>query len=142
MLRDASGRHLVNTRVPLGTALPAEDLPGDREVRERRKPVVTGIVIGSMAREPVYNITAAVVQNGKLTHFLSLSLPPERLAELLKEGLDPGHIAGIFDQAGMFLARSEQGMPISSDNAGRPRSSTRCAAMRATSTPPMSRAMR
>ncbi|MGA8412184.1 MAG: histidine kinase, partial [Xanthobacteraceae bacterium] len=93
MLRDASGRHLVNTRVPLGTALPAEDLPGDREVRERRKPVVTGIVIGSVAREPVYNITAAVVQNGELTHLLSLSLPPERLAELLKEGLDPGHIA-------------------------------------------------
>ena len=108
MLRDASGRHLVNTRVPLGTALPAEDLPGDREVRERRKPVVTGIVIGSVAREPVYNITAAVVQNGELTHLLSLSLPPERLAELLKEGLDPGHIAGIFDQAGMFLARSER----------------------------------
>jgi signal transduction histidine kinase/CheY-like chemotaxis protein len=106
MLRDASGRHLVNTRVPLGTALPAEDLPGDREVRERRKPVVTGIVIGSVAREPVYNITAAVVQNGELTHLLSLSLPPERLAELLKEGLDPGHIAGIFDRAGMFLARS------------------------------------
>ena len=108
MLRDAAGRHLVNTRVPFGTALPAEELPGDREVRERKRPVVSGIVIGSISHEPVYNITAAVVQNGELTHLLSLSMPPERLAELLKQGLDPGHIAGIFDQNGMFLARSER----------------------------------
>ena len=107
MLRDAAGRHLVNTRVPFGTALPDEQLPTDREVREGKRPVVSGIVIGSVAREPVYNITAAILQNGQLTHFLSLSMPPERLAELLKQGLDPGHIAGIFDKAGMFLARSE-----------------------------------
>jgi signal transduction histidine kinase/CheY-like chemotaxis protein len=108
MLRDAAGRHLVNTRVPFGTPLPSEELPGDREVREHRKPVVSGVVIGSAAGEPVYNITAAVLQDGQLTRLLSLSLPPERLAELLKQGLDPGHIAGIFDRDGLFLARSER----------------------------------
>jgi signal transduction histidine kinase/CheY-like chemotaxis protein len=107
VLRDPAGRHLVNTRVPFGTPLPAEELPGDREARERKTPIVTGIVVGSWAEGPVYNITAAVIQRGELTHFLSLSLPPERLAELLKQGLDPGHIAGIFDRDGKFLARSE-----------------------------------
>ena len=108
LLRDSAGRQLINTRVPLGTSLPTALLPGDEEVRRLKKPFVSGVMIGAVAQEPVYTITAAVVQNDEVTHFLTLSLPPARLAELLKEGLDPGHIAGIFDQQGKFLARTDQ----------------------------------
>jgi len=107
-LRNPAGQHLVNTRVPFGTPLPDEHLPGDEAVHAHHRPVVSGLIVGAVAGEPAYTITAAVVQNGELTHFLNLSLPPDRLAELLKQGLDPGHIAGIFDQNGLFLARSEQ----------------------------------
>src|SRR5262245_53089296 len=108
LLRDPAGRHLVNTRVSYGTPLPTEPLPGDREVREHRRPVVSCIIVGAVAQEPVYTITAAIVQGGELTHFLNLSLPPDRLAELLKQGVSPGRIAGIFDQAGNFMARTER----------------------------------
>jgi len=107
LLRDAAGQHLVNTHVPLGTSLPAGLLPGDEDVRRRKMPFVSGVMIGAVAQEPVYTITAAVVQNDEVTHFLTLSLSPQRLADLLKEGLDPGHIAGIFDRDGKFLARTD-----------------------------------
>ena len=79
-------------------------------------PFVSGVIIGAVAQEPVYTITAAVVQNDEVTHFLTLSLPPQRLADLLKEGLDPGHIAGIFDRDGKFLARTD----AHADFVGRP----------------------
>ena len=108
LLRDLAGRRLINTHVPLGTPLPSGALPGDEDVRRDKKPFVSGVIIGAVAQEPVYTITAAVVQNDEVTHFLTLSLPPRRLAELLKEGLDPGHIAGIFDREGKFLARTDR----------------------------------
>jgi signal transduction histidine kinase len=108
LLRDVAGRRLINTHVPLGTPLPSGALPGDEDVRRDKKPFVSGVIIGAVAQEPVYTITAAVVQNDEVTHFLTLSLPPQRLAELLKEGLDPGHIAGIFDREGKFLARTDR----------------------------------
>jgi hypothetical protein len=108
ILRDVAGRRLINTLVPLGTPLPSGSLPGDDAVRRGKKPFVSGVMIGAVAQEPVYTITAAVVQNDEVTHFLSLSLPPQRLADLLKEGLDPGHIAGIFDGEGKFLARTDR----------------------------------
>jgi hypothetical protein len=107
LLRDAAGRHLI---------MPTGLLPGDEDVRRHKKPFVSGVMIGAVAQEPVYTITAAVVQNDEVTHFLTLSLPPARLAELLKEGLDPGHIAGIFDREGKFLARTDQ----HADFVGRP----------------------
>jgi signal transduction histidine kinase len=128
LLRDATGRHLINTRVLLGTALPTETLPGDEEVRRYKRPVVSGVMMGTVSREPVYTITAAVVQNDEVTHFLSLSLSPQRLAELLKEGLDPGHIAGIFDREGKFLARTDR----HADFVGRPAPASFAEKMRGT----------
>jgi signal transduction histidine kinase len=116
LLRDAAGQHLINTHVPLGTSLRTGLLPGDEDVRRRKMPFVSGVMIGAVAQEPVYTITAAVVQNDEVTHFLTLSLPPQRLADLLKEGLDPGHIAGIFDRDGKFLARTD----AHADFVGRP----------------------
>jgi signal transduction histidine kinase len=126
LLRDPAGRHLVNTRVPFGTPLPTEPLPGDREVREHKRPVVSGIIVSTIAQEPIYTITVAVVQRGELTHFLNLSLPPERLAELISQGLGPGHIAGIIDQNGKFMTRSER----HTDFVGRPGPPAFLAAMR------------
>src|ERR1700761_6663183 len=73
LLRDVNGQQLINTRVPFGAALPTSVLPGDDDMRRQKKPVVSGVTIGSVAREPVYTITAPVVQNGVVTHFLSLS---------------------------------------------------------------------
>src|SRR5262245_38585002 len=126
LLRDPGGRHLVNTRVPFGTPLPTELLPGDHEVREHKRPVVSGIIVGAVAQEPVYNITVAVVQRGELTHFLNLSLPPERLGELISQGLGPGHIAGIIDKKRKFTTRSER----HADFVGRPGPAAFLAAMR------------
>jgi signal transduction histidine kinase len=77
-------------------------------VRDHKRPVVSGIIVSTVAQEPIYTITVAVVQRGELTHFLNLSLPPERLAELISQSLGPGHIAGIFDRGGNFMARSER----------------------------------
>ena len=85
VLRDVAGRQLINTRVPLGTPLPSGPLPGDDEVRRDKKPFVSGVMIGAVAQEPVYTITAAVVQNGEVTHFLT-SEPAAAAARGIAQG--------------------------------------------------------
>src|SRR5215467_3780342 len=42
LMRDRSGQQLLNTRVPWGTPLPVEAVPGDAEVIATKKPFISG----------------------------------------------------------------------------------------------------
>ena len=108
LLRDVSGQQLANTRVEWGTPLPLEPLAGDREVRETRKPFISGVIIGAVAQRPLFTITVPVIAGDRITHFLNLSVPLERLTELLRSNLETGRRAGIVDRAGFILARTER----------------------------------
>jgi signal transduction histidine kinase len=106
LLRDVSGRQLLNTRVAWGTPLPRESVPGDQEVIERRQPLVTGVILGAVAKEPVYTVTVPVIQGDRVTHFLNLSLTPARLVDLLDDGLEPNHVVTVVDNKGLVLAQT------------------------------------
>jgi signal transduction histidine kinase/CheY-like chemotaxis protein len=106
LLRDTKGQQLLNTRAPWGAQLPLEPLAGDRRVLETKSPVVTGVIIGALAQQPVFSITVPVIERGEVSYFLNLSLPPSRIVDLLGRTLDPGRFAGVFDRASQILAVS------------------------------------
>ena len=106
LLRDASGQQLINTRVEFGRTLPLEPLAGDKEVIETRKPFISGVIVGAVAQQPMFTITVPVIGGDRVTHFLNLSFPLQRLAELLRTNLEPGRRAGVVDRAGFIMART------------------------------------
>jgi len=106
LLRDTNGQQLANTRVPWGTPLPVERLDGDSHVLQQRSIHISNVLIGAVARRPVYSLTAPVVHDGAVTHFINLSLPTERLAGLLQRSTDANRIASVMDRDRKFLART------------------------------------
>jgi signal transduction histidine kinase/CheY-like chemotaxis protein len=108
LLREASGQQVANTRLPWGTSLPFEPLAGDRQVLETRRPYISGVIVGAVARQPLFTITVPLVRDDRVTHFINLSIPLERMYNLLRENLQTGRRAGILDPAGIILARSER----------------------------------
>jgi len=108
LLRDVAGQQISNTRVPWGTALPLEPLAGDKDVIETRKPFVSGVIGGAVAQQRLFMMTVPVTQEGRVTHFINLSVPLERMYNLLRENLVEGRRAGIVDREAKILARSER----------------------------------
>ena len=107
LVRNLDGQQLANTRVPFGTPLPRDSVPGDDEVVKTRHSVITGIIIGSVAQRPLFTVTSPVVADGKVIYLLNLSLLPERMVDLMTQSLDLGRRAGIVDRAGKIVARTE-----------------------------------
>jgi PAS domain S-box-containing protein len=107
LLRDRSGQQLVNSRVPWGTPLPRDDAEGDDQVVSTRKPYVSNVITGTVARRPIYFITVPIVENGGVAYFLHLSLELQRLVALLDENIDSGQVAGILDSNDLVMARTE-----------------------------------
>ena len=107
LARNLDGQQLANTRVPFGTPLPRDSVPGDDEVVKTRHSVITGIIIGSVAQRPLFTVTSPVVADGKVIYLLNLSLLPERMVDLMTQSLDLGRRAGIVDRAGKIVARTE-----------------------------------
>lgn len=61
VLRDPSGQHLVNTRVPPGEPLPFFPLAGfDDVLAGSDRPIVSDVFIGRIAREPLVALEMAV----------------------------------------------------------------------------------
>ena len=108
LLRELNGQQVVNTRVEYGTPLPLEPLAGDQQAASTRRPVISGVIVGAVARQHVFTITVPIVTDDQVTHFLNLSLPVSRLVNLLQENLVTGRRAGIVDNAGLIMARSER----------------------------------
>jgi signal transduction histidine kinase/CheY-like chemotaxis protein len=108
LLRDVSGRQLINTRVAWGSPLPVEPLPGDKDVLETKKPYISDVIIDAVAPEPLFAITVPVIEADRVGYFLNLSLPLSRLTELMTANLEAGRRAGLVDRAGAILARSER----------------------------------
>jgi PAS domain S-box-containing protein len=106
LLRDRSGQQLMNTRVPWGTPLPVESVPGDDEVITTKKPFISGVFVGAVARRPIYTITVPVLEGDQVAYFLQLSLELDRLVGLLNANISPDRTAAIVDRNSMFMART------------------------------------
>jgi PAS domain S-box-containing protein len=108
LLRDRSGQQLVNTRLPWGTPLPRDAAEGDDTVVATKKPYISNLSTGTVARRPIYFITVPAVADGQVVLFLHMSLELERLNRILDENILPGRIAGIVDRNNVIMARTEE----------------------------------
>lgn len=121
-MTDAAGQQLVNTLRPLGTPLPVTGNVGlVRQVIETRRPVVSGLFTGALAKKPLIAVAVPVFNDGDVKYVLGASMLPERLASLLhQQQLPPEWIVTIFDKNGAIVARTHEinrflGMPGASD---------------------------
>jgi hypothetical protein len=69
LLRDRSGQQLMNTRMPWGTPLPRDAAEGDDQVITTKKPYISNVVIGTVARQPVYFVTVRSSPAARLPTF-------------------------------------------------------------------------
>ena len=107
LLRDLSGQQLMNTRLPWGAPLPRDAVEGDDEVLTTKKPYISGLIMGTVARRPLYTITVPVLDGDRVAYFLHLSPELQSLLELLKENVGPDRSAGILDRKFKYMARTE-----------------------------------
>src|SRR5271156_697037 len=82
LLRDRSGQQLVNTRLPWGEALPRDSAEGDEQVAATNKPYISNVIVGTVAKRPIYYITVPIVKDGTVAFFLHMSLELNRLVDL------------------------------------------------------------
>ena len=107
LLRDLSGQQLLNARRPYGTPLPKEPLEADATVLATKRPYVSDVVVGAVAQVPLFTIEAPVLRDGEVAWFLNLSLPLERIRDLIvSEDVPPGWIAAVVDRKGVILGRN------------------------------------
>lgn len=108
ILSDAGGRQLLNTFRPYGVALPAQGDPGGLlRVFQTDAPVISDLFTGRVTRQPIIGIAVPAQVGGRVRYSLSGGIAPERLSSIVQEQrLPAGWVAGIFDRAGLVVARS------------------------------------
>jgi PAS domain-containing protein len=107
IVKDASGQQLVNTRLPLGAALPVSLPEGDRRALETGKPYVSDLFIGATAQKPIVSINAPISRNGEITGLINIALDPALLTNVLRSHPIPeGWVASLIDRTGKIVARS------------------------------------
>jgi two-component sensor histidine kinase len=110
VLTDARGHQLVNTYVPYGKQ-PA--MTGDPETLSRiarsKAPVVSNLFVSLVARQPVFNVSIPILENGRVRYVMSLGLLPKDLVGLLaSQNLGPEWVTTVWDAHGIIMARSRQ----------------------------------
>jgi signal transduction histidine kinase len=110
VLRNRESQQLVNTRLPRGAPLPTNvDRDSDLTVLATKKPFVSNLFIGGVTRKPLFMVNVPVLRNGEVAYFLSLSLAPEQMRDLILETrLPAGWTAGIVDRRGFVVAHSSR----------------------------------
>ena len=110
VLSDPSGRQVLNTSRPLGSALPIPTMAGlemMRSVAEGRKTVVSSLLVGTVGRQPVVVVSAPVIRDGQVRYVLDCPFPPAQFTKLLQEAaLSRGWIALVTDHDGGVVARA------------------------------------
>src|SRR5919202_2403383 len=84
ILRDLNGQQLVNTRLPWGTPLPKVERDVDRLVITTKRPQVQDLFFSTSANRLMIAVRVPVLEDGGVTHVLSLALEPRRIAKLLQ----------------------------------------------------------
>lgn len=110
ILTDLDGRQLLNTRRPLGTALPVKGASNIGELLRREeadKPLVSNLFTASLARRPDYAIQVPVTIDGRLRYHLAMGIDVVTLQPLLaRHGFHSDWIVSLADRRGTVLARS------------------------------------
>ena len=109
VLSDPSGRQVLNTSRPLGSALPIPTLSGlemMKSVAAGRKTFVSNVFIGTVSRQPAVIVAVPVIRDDRVRYVLDFPFPPTQFTNLLQEAsLSRGWIAVITDRDGGVVAR-------------------------------------
>ena len=103
-----SGRQVLNTRVAWGEPLPEVSGNDWRDVIEARRPRVSDLYFGQVAKALAFSVSVPVKKGSKVAYVLSASISPERIHEILQRAnFDKGWIVVVADRKGTIVARSQ-----------------------------------
>jgi PAS domain S-box-containing protein len=107
--RDLAGQQITSTAVPLGSPLPVSN-EGIRAVDQlaaaRKAPVVSDLVTGTVMQTPVVIADVPVFKGQHVAYFIDVVLLPQRIVEIVSQGLPDGWIAGVIGGDGRLIARN------------------------------------
>lgn len=109
VVRDPSGRQLVNTRLAPEQLSHSRPLDVDRVALETKRPAVSDLFHGAFNNAPLVGVVAPVFRNetGELAYFIDLTVPAERIRDvILREPLGEGLYATVLDRKGAVIART------------------------------------
>lgn len=108
VVRDRSGRQLVNTAVRFGDSLPVTELPDSvQRVFATGTPAISDLFIGFPLKRPIMSINVPVDIDGKAEYVLGVGLLPKEFDAILKaQELPSGWVAAVLDSSGTIVGRS------------------------------------
>lgn len=107
VLRDRTGRQILSTRLPYGSELPVSLTGFDARAFEKPQPYVSSIVFGAVSKTPLFLALAQIVDDGAVKYILNLSIPVERIGEVIRE--TPGSddiVISVIGQDGRIIHRT------------------------------------
>ena len=107
VLGESTGKQIINTRAPAGTALPPrQNHAGTEAVFRTGRPFYSRVFIGSVSQTPIITIDVPVKKSGKVAYVLSFN-PPLKLFQRIVEQQRPSTdwTISLFDQDGVNFAR-------------------------------------
>lgn len=108
LLRSLDGQQLLNTRVPLGDALPQQPLsPADRAALTTLQPALTDLVVGAVAKNWVLGLSIPVMVDDKPKYVLTMSIEAEHIRAIVAgTSQDTDWVIAVSDKTGRLIARS------------------------------------
>lgn len=108
VLRDQSGRQLVNTAIDYGMPLPAVRAPDQvHEVFATGKPSVSNVFIGPLLKRPLMSVDVPVKRDGRTVYAIGIGILPDHFNAILKKQQLPSDwTVAIFDKSGSIVGRS------------------------------------
>ena len=111
VVRDLTGRQVVNTRQPWGTALPlvTPSAPVDRIIVATKRPRVSDLFVGATVNRAIVSVSVPVLSGEEASHVLSVAVEPHHFVEILnRRPLPRGWAATLLDGNNRVIARSER----------------------------------
>ena len=110
ILHELNGRQLLNTRVPLGTALPDRRASNIGELMAKYgpgKPLVSDLFMAPIGRRHDFSLQVPVEIDGQIRYFLSMGIGASSLQRLMEQQRMPAEwLVTIVDRQGRIAARS------------------------------------
>jgi len=110
ILTEPDGHQLLNTRVPLGSPLPAQRASNIAELMETRgadRTLVSDLFKSPLGGQHDFVVQVPVRIDGRIRHFLSMGVTAASLQQLMAEQRLPAEwVASIIDRQGKIVARS------------------------------------
>ncbi|WP_151637450.1 hybrid sensor histidine kinase/response regulator [Noviherbaspirillum aerium] len=111
VIRDLSGKQLLNTRLPFGAPLPKGN-SNLSELQRRyglEKTVVSDLFFAPAGKRYDYAVQVPIMQGGEVRHHLAMGIAASNLQSLLNgQGLPAGWLTVLVDRQGMVMARTSE----------------------------------